>query len=179
MGAEDTDGQKFRDDGAPALHCLGPNPPHELVSEIRYQAAVPFREGLPWQLTDENGTSLEGLIEPAYNPNHPRFTTYTVRREEAGAYRPWPEWVVPPIRLSNVSGIFVFDIMLSWWSRYIGISPYFKKPVRLVIEDSRIKKIEGGDEAEALSRFLASMVDRLGEDVYSFNCLHFGVHPQA
>jgi hypothetical protein len=164
---------------APLLCTAWAQTPHELVSEIRYQAAVPFKEGLAFQLTDDNGTRLEGIINPAYNPNHPWFTTYTIRREEAGAYRPWPEWVVPPIRLSNTSGVFVFDSMLSWWSRYIGISPYFKKPIRLNVENSRMTKIEGGDEADALRRFLASMRERLGDRVYDFNCLHFGVHPQA
>jgi len=42
-----------------------------------------------------------------------------------------------------------------------------------------MKKIEGGFEADALKRFLSHMRDRLGEGVYDFNCLHFGVHPQA
>ena len=32
--------------------------PYELVSEIRYQASVPFKEGAAWQLTDDNGTHL-------------------------------------------------------------------------------------------------------------------------
>jgi hypothetical protein len=164
---------------APLLCTEWAQTPHELVSEIRYQASVPFKEGLPWQLTDGSGTHLEGIIDPPYHPNHPWFRSYSIRREEGGAYRPWPEWVVPPIRLSATSGIFVFDRMLSWWSRYIGISPYFSKPIRLTVEKCRIVKIEGGDEGEALRRFLASMVGRLGEEVYSFNCLHFAVHPQA
>ncbi len=164
---------------APLLNTTWAQTPYELVSEIRYQAAVPFKEGAPFQLTDDNGSNLEGVIEPAYNPHHPWFKFYTIRREEGGAYRPWPEWVVPPIYLSKTSGVFIFDCMLSWWSRYIGISPYFRKPIRLTIEDSRIKKIEGGDEADALSRFLASMVERVGDGVYNFKCLHFGVHPQA
>ena len=164
---------------APLLCTAWAQTPHELVSEIRYQASVPFKEGLAFQLTDDNGTHLEGTINPAYHPNHPWFTSYTIRREEAGAYRPWPEWVVPPIRLSNTSGTFIFDSMLSWWSRYIGISPYFEKPIRLTIEDGRMTKIEGGDEADALRRFLASMGERLGDRVYDFNCLHFGVHPRA
>ena len=69
--------------------------------------------------------------------------------------------------------------MLSWWSRYVGISPYFDKPVRLTIDDGRIRKIEGAGEADALRRFLASMEERVGDKVYDFNCLHFGVHPQA
>lgn len=164
---------------APLLNTAWAQTPYELVSEIRYQAAVPFEQGLPWKLTDDNGTHLEGFIEPPYNPNHPWFKTYTIRREEAGAYRPWPEWVVPPIYLSNTSGVFIFHHMLSWWSRYIGISPYFSAPIQLTIEKGRIRKIEGGHEADALQRFLAMMFDRIGEGVYDFRCLHFGIHPQA
>jgi hypothetical protein len=153
--------------------------PYELVSEIRYQAALPIKEGMEWRLTDDNGTHLEGTILPAFNADHPWFTTYSVRREEVGYYRPWPEWVHPPIRISNTSGVFVFDRMLSWWSRYIGISPYFHSPVRLVIENNRITGIEGGGEARALKQFLASMQERLGNGVYDFSALHFGVHPHA
>ena len=164
---------------APLLGTAWAQTPHELVSEIRYQASLPLKEGLTWQLTDANGTHLEGIIEPAYDPNHPWFTTYSVRREEVGSYRPWPEWVIPPARLSNTSGTFIYDRMLSWWSRYIGISPYFSKPIQLTINNSRITKIEGGDEANALRRFLTSMHDRLGNGVYDFCGLHFGVHPQA
>jgi hypothetical protein len=164
---------------APLLCTAWAQTPHELVSEIRYQASLPFKEGLTWQLTHDNGTHLEGMINPPYNPNHPWFITYSTRREEAGSYRPWPEWVHPPVRLRDVYGVFIFDRMLSWWSRYIGISPYFNKPIRLTIENCRITKIEGDDEADALRRFLASMRERLGDGVYDFNCLHFGVHPQA
>ena len=69
--------------------------------------------------------------------------------------------------------------MLSWWSRYIGISPYFGEPVRLTIENNRITGIEGGDEAAALKSFLAAMKERAGDGVYDFNAFHFGVHPQA
>ncbi|MFC1860692.1 hypothetical protein ACFLYL_00200 [Chloroflexota bacterium] len=85
----------------------------------------------------------------------------------------------PPVGISNTSGIFIFDLMLSWWTRFIGISPYLSKPIQLTIENCRITKIEGGDEAEALRRFLASMHQRLGDGVYDFSGIHFGVHPQA
>jgi len=153
--------------------------PQELVSEIRYQAALLIEVGADWRLTDANGTDLEGKILPAFHPDHPWFTTYAVRREEAGYYRPWPEWVHPPIRLADTRGVFVFDRMLSWWSRYIGISPYFNKPVRLNVENNRIVRIEGGEEAEALRDFLASLQDRICTYAYNFNALHFGVHPRA
>jgi hypothetical protein len=150
--------------------------PYELVSEIRYQSSLPFQDGVPWQLTDDNGTHLEGFIT---RPSSPDFPSYSARRDESGYYLPWPEWVNPPVRVSHSSGIFIFDSMLSWWSRYIGISPYLTKSIRLVIENNRITKIEGGGEAEALRRFLTSMQYRVGEGVYDFNTLHFGVHPHA
>ncbi len=164
---------------ASLLNTTWAQTPYELVSEIRYQASLPFKAGVSWQLTDGNGTHLTGKINPAYGPNHRWFPTYSTRREEAGHYRPWPEWVIPPIRLSAVSGIFVFDRMLSWWSRYIGISPYFEKSIRLTVKNGRIVAIEGGNEADALRKFLDAMHRRLGEGVYDLNCLHFGVHPQA
>jgi len=49
-----------------------------------------------------------------------------------------------------------------------------------VVENGRITKIEGGDEAESLRRFLVTMSKYVGEEaVYYFHGLHFGVHPQA
>jgi hypothetical protein len=161
---------------APLLCSTWALTPYELVSEIRYRASLAFSPGLAWEMTDENGTNLEGVILPCSNP---AFPDYSVRREEFGYYRPWPEWVHPPVNVGDVSGSFVFDSMLSWWSRYIGISPYFAKPIRLTIADSEIKAIEGGEEAHALKRFLEEMRPRVGEGVYAFNTLHFGVHPQA
>jgi hypothetical protein len=163
----------------PLLCSAWARTPHELVTAIRYQATLPIMEGAEWQLTDPNGTHLEGRIEPAYHKNHPWFSRYSMYREEGGGYIPFPEWVVTPIRLIGVNGTFVFDRMLSWWSRYIGVSPYLKEAVRLSIVDGKIAKIEGGDEAAALERFLSSMEQRLGGGIYDFNCFHFGIHPQA
>jgi hypothetical protein len=164
---------------APLLCTPWAQTPHELVSEIRHQASLPFIEGKPWILTEENGTHLEGtIVGPSTRPGVPGMP-YSSRREEAGYYLPWPEWVHPPVNSANTSGIFIFDCMLSWWSRYIGISPYFSKPIRLVIENNRIIEIEGGDEAAAVRAFLEAMRKRLGEGVYDFGTFHFGVHPQA
>ena len=49
----------------------------------------------------------------------------------------------------------------------------------MTIKNNTITKIEGGEEADALTRFLASMKERLGEGVYGFNRMHSGVHPHA
>ncbi|MCF8095312.1 MAG: hypothetical protein K9J79_08130 [Desulfobacteraceae bacterium] len=153
--------------------------PHELVSEIRHQSSKPFTGGSRWKMVDDNGTYLEGVIvDPLNKPGIPGMP-YSSRRDEAGYYRPWPEWVHPPINVSETSGELVFDCMLSWWSRYIGVSPYFDEPVRMSIKDCRITDIRGGREAEALRSFLEYMKPKVGDGVYNFDTFHFGVHPQA
>lgn len=74
-----------------------------------------------------------------------------------------------------------YDRTLRWWSRDIGIPPYFEKPITIKIEDGRMVAIEGGSEAALLKKFLKMLHDKIGmgDDVYAFNTLHFGVHPQA
>jgi hypothetical protein len=155
--------------------------PYELVSVIRYYTSLPFKEALPWTLTDDNGTHLEGIISSAHSPDNYNCAqkdghVYAKPRKD---YRPWPEWMHPPVGLSKTNGTFIFDRMLSWWSRYIGISPYFEKPIHIQIENNRMVKIEGGTEASALNNFLSVMKSHLGDGVYNFDAFHFGVHPQA
>ena len=151
--------------------------PYELVSEIRSQACIPFwKGGMSYEISDDNGTHITGKILP---PNHPRFPTYTRRRNEGPGYRPFPEWVFPPINVADTNGTIVFDRMLSWWSRYIGISPVFKNRIQLTIEKNRITRIEGKEEATALRDFLKSMEPKLGQEAYNFPEIHSGVHPYA
>lgn len=165
---------------APLLCSYWAQTPYELLSEIRYQASLAFQPQLPYTLTDENGTHLEGtIVAPAKKETVPG-PPYSDRRHEDGAeYYPWPEWVHPPVSVKNTNGVFIFDCMLSWWSRYIGISPYFQHPISLTIENNRIIKIEGKKEAEALKLFLTDMSKRVGDGVWDFDTFHFGVHPQA
>jgi hypothetical protein len=159
---------------APLLCTAWAQTPQELVSEIRVQASKRVVAGEKWTITDPNGTHLEGVVLPARNPT----LGYATRRE-IGNYLPWPEWVCPPISLGNTSGVIAFDRTLSWWSRYIGIAPYFEYPVTLTIRDNRILKVEGREEAEAIRRYMDFLKDKLGPEAYNFDTLHFGVHPQA
>jgi hypothetical protein len=157
--------------------------PYELVSGIRYYASLPFKHELPWKMSDENGTDLEGIINSAHNPQNFNVSKQAVNANAysrpRAEYRPWPEWMHPPVGISDTNGVFIFDRMLSWWSRYIGLSPYFAKPIRIQIENNKMVKIEGDSEAETLKIFLTAMQERLGNGVYDFNSFHFGVHPQA
>ena len=168
---------------APLLNSYWAQTPYELVSEIRYQSSLSFVQDAPYILTDVNGTHLEGTIEERGNtqgvasgiPGMP----YTSRRHDAGYYLPWPEWVHPPVNIKNTNGVVIFDCMLSWWPRYIGISPYFKDPIAVTVENNIMTKFEGGKEAKLLEKFLAEMEKKLGDAVWGFPAFHHGVHPHA
>jgi hypothetical protein len=162
---------------APLLCTAWARTPYKLVSQIRHEAGAAFVPGQPLEMWDDAGTQLTATVLPS---DFPLFPTYDVwRHENGGYYRPWPEWVFPPVNLTEVNGTCVFDCMLSYWSRFIGISPYFDARIKLTIEHSRIVDIEGGEEAKALKRFLEKMHEPLGDQVYRFDHLHGGVHPQA
>lgn len=153
--------------------------PYELVKEIRYEAGHVIDQGIhqPYSIQDPNGTYLEGVILP---PTHPRFPTYSQYRAEGPGYRPFPEWVFPPVNIGNTNGILVFDRMLSWWSRYIGIPPVFEHPIELTVKDGMVVKISGKSEADALRSFIQTVVEpAAGEEAYAFRELHCGVHPCA
>ena len=72
--------------------------PYELVTQIRYQAVDAFQVGLPFQLSADNGTYLEGIVDTPGNASSP---TYKTLRNEGFSYRPFPEIVFPPIRVKE------------------------------------------------------------------------------
>ncbi|HZP26391.1 MAG TPA: hypothetical protein VFB90_05005, partial [Dehalococcoidia bacterium] len=121
--------------------------PYELVSQIRYQVGAMFEEGAPYSITDANGTHLEGRIGApmAQMP-------WTQWRSERGS-RPWPEWVHPPVAIEDSEGELVFDRSLSWWTRYVGLPPFFSQPVRATVRNGNIERYEGGPEADSLNNF--------------------------
>ena len=165
---------------APLLCSYWAQTPYELVSEIRFQASKPFVQGAKYVMTDPNGTFLEGEITAPAKKKIVPGPPYSGRRTEEGTeYYPYPEWLHPPVSVKDTNGVFVFDCMLSWWSRYIGISPYFNYPITLNIENNHITGIEGKKEADALRKFLKKMDGILGPGVWDFDTFHFGVHPQA
>ena len=153
--------------------------PYELVSEIRHQSSKPFTHMASWILTDDNGTHLEGkLLDPQQRSGIPGMA-YNSRRHDASHYLPFPEWCHPPINLKDVNGEFVFSAMLSWWTRYIGVPPTWSDPVRIVVKNSRIVEFKGGIEADKIRSFIKDMAKRVGDGMYNFDTLHFGVHPNA
>lgn len=158
---------------APLLMSSYALTPSELVAQIRYQAGSMFKEGEQWTLSDPNGTQLTGTIGAAASAMH-----YTQWRSET-LYRPFPEWVHPPISVQDTEGTLIYDRTLSWWSRYVGIPPFFQEPIRLTLEKGYITKFDGGSEAQTLKKYLDVLADRFGEIAYSMPALHSGVHPNA
>jgi hypothetical protein len=165
---------------APLLMSEWAQTPHELVNMIRHVSSNPFMNGRSkFVMTDPNGTHLEGYtITAEYRPGIP-YIPYNAWRWESGNYLPWPEWVHPPINCEEINGVFNFNCMLSWWSPYIGIKPSWDELIRLEVKDCRITDISGGAEADALRRFMAGMVEKVGESIYRFDTFHFGIHPNA
>jgi len=154
--------------------------PHDLVCMVRHVSSEPFMNHLAeFHMTDPNGTELTGkTLDPVQRAGIPGMP-YNSWRRDASHYLPWPEWVHPPINCQDVNGTLVFDCMLPWWSRYIGIAPSWDEPIRVDVENSRMVKISGGAEADALVRFLKVMEEKVGDGMWKFDTFHFGIHPNA
>jgi len=165
---------------APLLMSEWAQTPHELVTMVRHVSSKPFMTHMAkFVMTDPNGTKLEGYtLDPVQRPGIPGMP-YNSWRRDASKYLPWPEWVHPPINCKDVNGVFFFDCMLPWWSRYIGIDPAWKEPVRVDVKDNRMVKISGGKEADAINRFLKVMEGKVGDGMHKFDTFHFGIHPNA
>ncbi len=154
--------------------------PYELVSEIRYRTAEAFNASSTWTLENENGTSLEGVIEAAPPLGSDEPSPNYARYRQPGAYRPFPEWVIPPVRHADINGVLIIDRALSWWTRWIGISPFFENEVRLEVRDGVITEMSGGKEADMIRAFIERELEpRLGDKVWEFTRMHPGIHPNA
>ncbi len=165
---------------APLLMSRWAQTPYELVTTIRHVSSRPFMKHMSrFEMSDPNGTCLEGYtLDPVKRPGIPGLP-YDSYRKKVRHVAFWPEWVHPPINCQDVNGVYVFDRMLSWWSRYIGIEPWFQDPIRIEVKDCRIQKISGGNEADKLFRFLKEMENKVGDGIWKFDTFHFGVHPNA
>lgn len=156
--------------------------PYELVTMIRHVSSKPFmnHEQPPkFVMTDPNGTHLEGYtLDPTKREGIPGMA-YNSWRHEASHYLPFPDWCHPPINCKDVNGVFNFNCMLSWWSRYMDIQPEWETPISITVENSRMVDIKGGYEAGQLRRLLKDLESKVGDGIYKFDTFHFGSHPNA
>ena len=159
---------------APLLASDWAATPYELVSELRIRTARLFKAGQSWSLSHANGTSLTGKIRTPLPPGR-KYDDY---RSE-GFYRPFPEGVFSPVNIADTNGVLVFEHSSPWWARYMGVPAHFATPVKVTIENNRIRGFDGGVEARAMERFVAAMAKRVGDMMYEAFALHGGVHPHA
>ena len=167
---------------APLLMSEWARTPYELVNMIRHISSEPFMKldtATEFVMTDTNGTSLTGkTINPTKREGIPGMP-YDSWRKDSSHYLPVPEWVHPPINCTDVEGVLYFTEMLPWWSKYIGIDPYWHDPIKITVEKSRMVGIEGGVEARKLYAFLQEMETKVGDKIWLFDTFHFGINPNA
>ena len=154
--------------------------PHGLVVWCRHLSSDPLMNHMAkFVMTDTNGTELEGnILDPVKREGIPGMAYNSWRRDHSH-YIPWPEWVHPPVNCKNVNGVLFFNCMLPYWSRYMGIPPAWEEPVRVDVKDSRMVKISGGKEADAISHTLKELEGKVGDGMQKFDTFHFGIHPNA
>lgn len=167
---------------APLMMTEWARTPYELVTMVRHISSEPFMKlevATEFEMTDPNGTRLIGkTINPTKREGIPGMP-YDSWRKESSHYLPLPEWVHPPINCTDVEGELYFTEMLPWWSKYIGIAPYWDEPIKITVEKSRMVGIEGGPEAKKLYAFLKELETKVGDKIWLFDTFHFGVHPNA
>lgn len=154
--------------------------PYELVSEIRFQASDFGAPGDSWTITHPNGTHLSGEIDKPWDDRHfGGWERYGAYRAQLSPYRPFPEGVQVPWRTAGASGVAVVSAFGVIWARHIGLPQPFTEPVAIHVEDNRITRFEGGEEARLLTDFYKYLKRYLGEEAYLFSAIHGGIHPSA
>ena len=140
--------------------------PWELAAEIRIQAAKAVHDGAAWTITHPNGTQVRGTVVRGAENTTIRHTKY-------------PEGVFPSLASTDAEGELVFDSTGPHWARHIGLPHRFSAPVRIAIEQGKMKDIRGGAEAEILHDFYKSLSKHLGDNAYAVRGFHGGCHPHA
>ena len=156
---------------------------YKLLSEIRYQATKPFGTGgQKYTLKSSDGTDISGRILPPQKKKNGENTVveYAMyRTEQSGGYRPFPEWICPPISIGDTEGVVVFSKTHNWWADYLGIDCNFTEPAVATIEKGMVKAVKGGKEAGVIWSFMKSLEPFYGEEAFRFRAFHVGVNPVA
>ena len=141
--------------------------PWELVAEIRVQAAAMVTAGAPWTISHPNGTEVRGTVGRL----NPRYGDLR--------HGPFPEGVFPSLPTVGAEGVLVFDTTGPHWARHIGLPCQFSAPVRMTLEEGKVKDIRGGAEADTLRDFFKALSHHLGDAAYAMRGFHGGAHPNA
>ncbi|HZT07054.1 MAG TPA: hypothetical protein VFC51_08490 [Chloroflexota bacterium] len=153
---------------APLLTSAWALTPWELVAEIRVRSAAMVNPGAEWRITHPNGTDVRGTVALQLMPHYGELR-----------YGPFPEGVFPSTATVGAEGTLVFDQNGPHWARHIGLPLRYSQPVRMTIEQGRVKEIRGGPEAEIFRDFFKALSRHLGDRAYEMRGFHGGAHPYA
>jgi len=159
--------------GVPILHC-GANRKEDLMNRIptremgeNVKMITQFLTGKKVRITSDIGTDLE-VVEPGRPWSY--FVGYIERPDHLYDSLPGGVTALYP-KVGTVSGTAVVDgIMQAPWP---GVVP--EAPVKFTIKESRIIKIEGGNDAKNAEAFFESFND---PNVHLFAHLCFGLDPR-
>ena len=163
--------------GARILELTGMDPDMmiRLIGRVDYDAMCELGE----KLTDLTRrareirikTSLGTDIRFMNDPSRPVFHNDGILREK-GIYKPLGgqiSWA--PIE-DSFEGVIVADTFI-WPPKELGL---LKNPVKIIVREGRIARIEGGVEAKIFEKWLASLGD---EKMYYIAHVSWGFHPKA
>ncbi|MEM1610794.1 MAG: hypothetical protein QXQ57_04010 [Sulfolobales archaeon] len=105
------------------------------------------------------------------DPSRPVFHNDGILREK-GIYKPLGGQISWAPKEDSFEGVIVADTFI-WPPSDLGV---LKNPVKLVVKEGRIVKIEGGIEAKIFEKWLASFKD---DKMYYIAHVSWGFHPRA
>lgn len=141
--------------------------PVELQLLLHRKSLEPFEESREVRVTGRNGTEISGQAPE---------TVSTVNRERLfpglGWHGIWPGECGPClVPMRNMNGLVVVDVLP-------GFQGFLREKVRLVIRDSVIQEISGGEEAGWFEKFIGDSVKK-GSDANVLHELQWGVNPRG
>lgn len=152
--------------------------PFQLSDEIAKCAGDYIDRGSTWRVVAANGTDISGKIGPA--PGKGRGARKYGEYSGQKAYRPFPVGFFPVVSSVEANGVIVTEYVPPWEARHLGIPELrFSRPMKVMVENNRIVRFEGGIEAKRFQKFYESLVPHLGEDAWNTNGWHAGTHPRS
>ncbi|MEM0239717.1 MAG: hypothetical protein QXT00_08850 [Ignisphaera sp.] len=119
------------------------------------------------RIKSKSGTDLSFENDPA----RPVFHNDGILREK-GIYKPLGGQISWAPKEDSFEGVIVADTFI-WPPAELGV---LRNPVKLIVREGRIVRIEGGIEARIFEKWLASLED---EKMYHIAHVSWGFHPKA
>lgn len=142
----------------------------EMVKAIYSRLEELFAEAETWRIAAPAGTEVAGRIGKGSDV----ADAYFAAEAEASRFiRVFPGEVYTPVGCLSAEGTIV--------AQYINIrdTTAWEQPARLTVQDSRVVRVEGGEEARSFETEIEENVSRYGENATVIDSWHGGMNPKA